>query len=57
MKLSKNDYWLTGACGGLAEYLGVPSALPRLIFLVAFLFYGTGILLYLVLWAVMALNK
>ncbi len=56
MKLTRStdDKWLTGVAGGLAESLGVDSTIVRLVFAaVGVLSFGTGILLYLALWAIL----
>ena len=39
---------LFGVCGGVAEYLNVDAALVRILWLVASVFYGAGVLLYFV---------
>lgn len=46
---SKTDYKFAGVCGGLAEYLGLDSTIIRLIWLVAILCFGSGIVLYFIL--------
>lgn len=55
MKLirSDDDKWIAGVAGGLSEALGIDSTIIRIIFAVVSVFYGGGILIYLVLWAVM----
>ena len=51
---SSSDRMISGVCGGLAEEFGVPPAVVRLGFVLLTLFsFGTGLLLYIVLWAVM----
>ncbi|MCS6916091.1 MAG: PspC domain-containing protein [Chitinophagales bacterium] len=40
---------LFGVCSGLSEYFGVDPTLIRAVFVVAFLLFGTGLLVYLVL--------
>jgi phage shock protein C len=42
-----------GVCGGLARYFGVDPSLIRLAFALAFVFGGSGLLLYLILWIVL----
>jgi phage shock protein C len=42
---------LAGVCAGLAEYLGVDPTLVRVIFAVLAFFGGTGLVAYLVAWA------
>lgn len=55
MKLerSADDKWIAGVAGGLANALGVDSTIVRIGFAVTSIFWGGGIVLYLVLWAVM----
>ena len=50
MRRSATDKWLGGVCGGLARATGLESWVWRLIFAVLFLFGGTGLLIYLLLW-------
>jgi phage shock protein PspC (stress-responsive transcriptional regulator) len=47
---SKTDEWLGGVCGGLGEHTPLPSWVWRLLFLVLLCYYGTGVLLYVLLW-------
>jgi len=47
---SRSDSWIGGVCGGLALLTGLESWIWRLIFVVLFLFGGTGALLYILLW-------
>jgi len=47
---SKKDEWLGGVCGGLGEHTPLPSWVWRFLFLVLLLCYGTGVLLYIMLW-------
>jgi len=48
--------WIAGVCGGLGAYFNLDPTVIRLIFIVAFFGFGTGLLVYLVLWLVMPLN-
>jgi phage shock protein PspC (stress-responsive transcriptional regulator) len=51
---SSSDRMVSGVCGGLAEEFGLPPAVVRLGFVLLTLFsFGTGLLLYIVLWVVM----
>ncbi|MFI5222352.1 MAG: PspC domain-containing protein [Bacteroidia bacterium] len=54
-KLRRNlsDKVLGGVCSGLADYFDVDTSLVRIVFLFAFFIFGSGILLYVVLWIVM----
>ena len=44
---------VAGVCTGLAAYFGVDVNLGRLAFGVLTVFYGLGILLYLIAWAIL----
>jgi phage shock protein C len=44
---------IAGVAGGLAERFGVNATLVRLAWVVAVLFGGFGVLVYLILWIVM----
>ena len=48
-KLVKGDKKIFGVCSGLANYFDMDPTVMRVIFLVAFFFFGFGILLYLIL--------
>lgn len=43
---------LGGVCGGLAAYFDADPVWFRLGFALSFIFYGTGLMLYIILWAV-----
>jgi len=48
--LSDTDKKIGGVCAGLGDYFGIDTTLIRIIWLVAVLCYGTGLLLYIILW-------
>jgi phage shock protein C len=47
---SNEDSWIGGVCGGLGENTSVPSWVWRLGFVLFFIFYGLGLLIYILLW-------
>ena len=49
----RNGRMAAGVCAGLAAYFGVDVNLVRLGFGVMTVFYGLGILIYLIAWAVL----
>lgn len=53
----KDDRILGGVCSGLGHYLGIEARWIRLAFLLLFVFWGTGLLLYIILWIVMPVAK
>jgi len=50
--LSDTDRKIGGVCGGLGEYFDKDSVLFRILFIAITLFFGTGILLYLIMWLI-----
>ncbi len=48
-----DDKILGGVCSGLAHYFNIDAKWVRIIFVLFFLFAGSGVLLYVVLWTVM----
>jgi phage shock protein PspC (stress-responsive transcriptional regulator) len=47
-----NEKVLGGVCGGIAAYLNTDPVLFRILFVVLFFGFGTGLLLYLIMWIV-----
>jgi phage shock protein C len=52
-KLVKGEKKLFGVCSGLANYFEIDPTVMRLLFLVALLVFGTGLLLYVILAVIM----
>jgi len=52
-RLVKGEKKLFGVCSGLANYFDIDPTIMRVLFLAAFLFFGTGLILYLILFVVM----
>ena len=50
LRRSRSDRWIGGVCGGIAAATGVESWIWRLVFAALFLFGGTGLLIYVLLW-------
>ena len=50
LRRARLDRWIGGVCGGIARTTGLDSWVWRLIFVVLFLAFGSGILLYILLW-------
>jgi phage shock protein C len=48
-RLVKGEKKLFGVCSGLGNYLDIDPTVIRIIFLISVLFFGTGILIYLIL--------
>ncbi|MEO8231065.1 MAG: PspC domain-containing protein [Ignavibacteriota bacterium] len=49
---SVTDKMLGGVCGGLAEYFAIDPVIVRLIFVLAVIFGGSGIIAYIILWII-----
>ncbi|MBI5466779.1 MAG: PspC domain-containing protein [Candidatus Kerfeldbacteria bacterium] len=49
---SRTNRILCGVCGGLGEYFNIDPTLVRIIFLVASLGGGFGLILYIILWII-----
>lgn len=52
-RLVKGEKKLFGVCSGLANYFDLDPTIMRIIFIAAFLFFGTGLLLYIIMAFVM----
>ena len=51
--LSDSDKKLGGVCGGIAEYLGIDATLVRVLWVIAAVIFGSGILAYIIAWLLM----
>jgi len=54
-KLYRDEYHkkIAGVCAGLAEYFSVDVAIIRVLFVLALIFHGGGLLIYIVFWIVL----
>ncbi len=43
---------LGGVCSGLSNYFDIDPIIPRLVFLLAFLGFGSGLLIYIIAWII-----
>ncbi|WP_374318643.1 PspC domain-containing protein [Aquabacterium sp.] len=50
LRRSKGDRWVGGVCGGVARLTDIESWVWRLAFVLLALFWGSGFLLYILLW-------
>ena len=53
LRRSSSDRMVVGVCGGIAAYFGIDPVLVRAAFIILSLAGATGLLLYVLLWAVM----
>lgn len=49
---SSRDSIIAGVCGGLGDYFNVDPVLFRILFVLAAVFGGSGVIIYIVLWIV-----
>jgi phage shock protein C len=54
---SKADRWIGGVCGGLATMTNIPAWSWRLLFVLAILLHGLGLLIYALLWIFVPLER
>ncbi len=47
---SATDRIIGGVCGGIGRYLNIDPLIVRIVFAVLFFGYGSGLLLYLLIW-------
>lgn len=50
---SRTDRKIAGVCGGFAEYSGIDANIVRLVMVLLAVMGGSGVLLYLVAWAIL----
>lgn len=53
---SRSERWLAGVCGGIGEYFNTDPTVIRVIFVLAALIMGGGLLIYLILWLIIPLE-
>ncbi|NMC56684.1 MAG: PspC domain-containing protein [Eubacteriaceae bacterium] len=53
---SSTDRKITGVCGGIAEYLNVDSTIIRLVFALSIIFWGFGLLIYIIAAIIMPMD-
>ena len=51
---SRTDRKIAGVCGGLAQYFKADATLIRVLFVVLTVLGGSGILIYLAMWIIVA---
>ena len=57
MKRDEENAMIAGVCAGLAKEFKIDPVFVRAAFLSAFLFFGTGPLLYIILWFCMPVEN
>ena len=46
---SRNNRWIAGVCGGLAEFFGLSPKIVRIICALLIMVYGSGLIIYIIL--------
>lgn len=54
---SNNNAVIGGVCSGLGHFLGIDPVIIRLLFAVMFFGFGFGIILYIIMWVIIPLDK
>jgi phage shock protein PspC (stress-responsive transcriptional regulator) len=57
LRRSRDERWIGGVCGGIARITGLATWAWRLIFALLFLCAGSGVLIYLLMWALVPLEE
>jgi phage shock protein PspC (stress-responsive transcriptional regulator) len=52
LKRDTHHKTIGGVCSGLANYFGIDIMIPRILFLIAFFVFGSGLLVYIIMWIV-----
>lgn len=52
LRRSETDHMIGGVAGGLGTYFAIDPTIIRLVFVLLFVFGGSGLLLYLILWII-----
>lgn len=48
-----SDKMIAGVCSGIAEYFGIDKSIVRIIWAFLAIFYGAGLLAYIIAWIIM----
>lgn len=46
---SRDNRWIAGVCGGLAEFVGLSPKIVRIICALLIMVYGSGLIIYIIL--------
>ena len=53
LKRDSQNKMIGGVAAGISKHLGIDTTITRIIFVLTFLFWGIGPLVYLILWFIM----
>lgn len=54
---NKSERIIAGVCSALADYLEIDVVFIRVFFLITALYWGTSVLIYIILWIIMPVDK
>ena len=54
---SRTERWIGGVCGGIGNYFDLDPTIIRVVFVLAALILGGGLLIYLILWLMIPLES
>jgi phage shock protein C len=57
LRRSRDDRWVGGVCGGIAQVTGLATWVWRLLFALLVLCGGAGLLVYLLMWILVPLER
>lgn len=49
LRRSRDDRWVAGVCGGIAEHFGLSATIVRIICALLMMLYGSGLMIYIIL--------
>jgi phage shock protein C len=50
---SNKNRAIGGVCGGLGDYFAIDPVILRILFVLGFIIFGIGVIVYLILWIMM----
>jgi phage shock protein C len=53
---SRTERWLAGVCGGIGDYFNIDATVIRVLFVLFALVFGSGLLIYIILWILIPLE-
>ena len=57
LRRSTRDRWIGGVCGGLGDMTSIPTWSWRILFILALLLHGMGLVVYVLLWIFVPLQS
>ena len=58
LRRSRNNQMISGVCAGLADFLSLDPTLVRVLYAIfSFISFGTGVILYIIMLAIMPVEE